>query len=59
MDREIRAVFIGAAVSMVLSTIALRNHPTDCYVKMRTGNITHVVLGHNYEGEQVGVKDED
>ena len=59
MDREIRAVFIGAAVSMVLSTIALRNHPTDCYVKMRTGNITQVVLGHTYEGEQVGVKDED
>ncbi len=58
MDREIRAVFIGAIVSMFLSTVALRNHPNDCYVKMKTGNITHVVIGHGYEEPLVGVPDD-
>jgi hypothetical protein len=57
MDKDVRAVFIGAIVSMLLSSVALRNHPTECYVKMRTGNVTHVVIGHNYESETVGVKE--
>lgn len=58
MDRDVRAVFIGAIVSMVLSSVALRNHPTECYVKMRTGNVTHVVIGHSYEQKLVGEPDE-
>ena len=59
MDREIRAVFIGAIVSMFLSTVALRNHPNDCYVRMQSGKITHVVIGHSYEEPLVGVPDEN
>jgi hypothetical protein len=58
MDREIRAVFIGAAVSMVLSTVALRNHPTECYVKMQSGKVTHILIGHNYESPLVGEPDD-
>lgn len=59
MDKDVRAVFIGAIVSMLLSSMALRNHPTECYVKMRTGNITHVTVGHTYEEKLVGVPDDD
>ncbi len=59
MDRDVRAVFIGAIVSMLLSSIALRNHPTECYVKMRTGKITHVVVGHTYEQPLVGIPDDE
>ena len=58
IDKDIRAVFIGAIVSMFLSTIALRNHPNECYVKMQTGNITHIIIGHDYEEKQVGEADE-
>lgn len=59
IDKDVRAVFIGAVVSMLLSTIALKNHPTECYVKMRTGNVTHVEIGHSYEQPLVGVPDDE
>ena len=58
MDKDIRAVFIGAIVSMLLSTVALRNHPNECYVKMQSGHITHIVIGHGYEWDTVGEADE-
>ena len=58
IDKDIRAVFIGAIVSMLFSTLALRNHPTECYVKMQTGNITHIVIGHSYEEKLVGEPDD-
>lgn len=58
LDKDIRAVFIGAIVSMFLSSVALRNHPTECYVKMQSGNITHILIGHSYEEKQVGEADE-
>ena len=58
IDRDIRAVFIGAIVSMFLSTLALRNHPNECYVQMKTGNITHIIIGHSYQEQQVGEADE-
>lgn len=58
IDKDIRAVFIGAIVSMLLSTLALRNHPTECYVKMHSGNITHILIGHNYEEKLVGEPDD-
>ena len=46
MDKDVRAVFIGAIVSMVLSCIALSNHPTDCYVQISHGVEAHVYVGH-------------
>lgn len=47
MDQSTRAVFIGAIVSMLLSTLALRNHPSECYIKTHTlgTNVTHVTIG--------------
>ena len=59
IDKDIRAIFIGAIVSMVLSTFALRNHPTECYVQMQSGNMTHVIIGHSYEEKLVGEPDEN
>ena len=46
MDKDVRAVFIGAIVSMVLSCIALSNHPTDCYVEISHKQEAHVYIGH-------------
>ena len=46
MDKDVRAVFIGAIVSMVLSCVALSNHPTDCYVQISHGVEAHVYVGH-------------
>ena len=46
MDKDVRAVFIGAIVSMVLSCIALSNHPTDCYVEISHNHEAHVYIGH-------------
>lgn len=45
MDKDVRAVFIGALVSMVLSSIALTNHPTECYVEAAQGNETRIFIG--------------
>lgn len=46
MDRDVRAVFIGAIVSVVLSSIAMANHPNDCYVQVTNGKEAHVYIGH-------------
>ena len=46
MDKDVRAVFIGAIVSMVLSCVALRNHPTECYVEATQGKETKIFIGH-------------
>jgi hypothetical protein len=46
IDKDIRAVFIGAIVSMVMSCIALRNHPTECYVEAQQGKETRIMVGH-------------
>ena len=47
MDKDVRAVFIGAIVSMLLSTIALRNHPSSCTVEVTRGNVTTVTIGRS------------
>jgi hypothetical protein len=46
IDKDIRAVFIGAIVSMVLSCVALSNHPTECYVEAQQGKETRIMVGH-------------
>jgi hypothetical protein len=46
IDKDVRAVFIGAIVSMLLSSIALRNHPTECYVEATQGKETKIFIGH-------------
>ena len=46
IDKDVRAVFIGAIVSMVLSCVALRNHPTECYVSATQGKETRIFIGH-------------
>lgn len=56
MDKDVRAVFIGAIVSMLLSAVALRNHPTECYVSVGRGQVTHVTIGTTLP--TVGVSDE-
>ena len=47
MDKDVRAVFIGAIVSMLLSTIALRNHPSSCTVEVKHGQVTQVYIGRS------------
>jgi hypothetical protein len=46
IDKDVRAVFIGAIVSMLLSSIALRNHPTECYIEATQGKEVKVYIGH-------------
>lgn len=45
MDKDVRAVFVGAIVSMVFSCVALMNHPTECYVELGHGREAHVHIG--------------
>jgi hypothetical protein len=46
MDKDIRAIFIGAIVSMLLSSVALRNHPDECYIEATQGKETRIFVGH-------------
>jgi len=46
MDKDVRAIFIGAIVSMLLSSMALRNHPIECYVEAQQGKETRIFMGH-------------
>lgn len=45
MDKDVRAVFIGAIVSMFLSAVALNNHPNKCKIEVTKGQVTHVLIG--------------
>lgn len=46
MDKSVIVVFASVLASMIVSSMALSFHPTECYIEISKGTETMVYVGH-------------